>query len=71
MSAVKSLARKGDVIFMDSAAHDCLRTGARLSRAKVIKFNCADPVDLERAVKKHRGKYAGALIVTEQVNKYL
>ena len=67
MSAVKSLAKPSDVIFMDAAAHDCLRTGARLSRAKIIKFKSADPVDLLRVVKKHRRKHASALIVTEKV----
>lgn len=37
MAAVKGIARQGDLVLIDAAAHDCLRTGARLSRATVVK----------------------------------
>ncbi|KAI8465370.1 MAG: pyridoxal phosphate-dependent transferase [Monoraphidium minutum] len=67
MAAVKGVARQGDLILMDAAAHDCLRTGARLSRATVVKFKSADPGDLERLLRKHRHKHTNALIVTEAI----
>lgn len=68
MAPLKALATKGDVIFIDEASHDSFKTGARDSRAKVIKFKSNEPTALKRLISKHRKLYASAFIVIEAVS---
>lgn len=69
MAAVKALATKGDVVFMDGASYESLGTGARDSRAKVVKFKSNEATDLKRLISKYRKSYASAFIVAEAVSK--
>lgn len=51
-----SIPQKDDVIFYDELAHACIKDGARLSFATKYPFRHNDLEDLERKLKKNRGK---------------
>lgn len=67
VGVLQGLAETGDVIFSDRLNHASLIDGARLSRAKVVVYEHADPEDLRQKLASHRGTGRGALIVTESL----
>lgn len=67
ISTVFALFHQGDVIFSDQHNHSSLVDGCRLSHAKVIPFPHRDYDALEKLVKKHRGSFNGAGIISDGV----
>jgi 8-amino-7-oxononanoate synthase len=67
VGVVSALAGKEDVIFADKLSHASLIDGILLSGARFFRFRHNDTVHLEDLLKKERGKYRDALIVTESV----
>jgi 8-amino-7-oxononanoate synthase len=67
VGSVQALAGRDDIIFSDALNHASLIDGARLSRAKVIVYEHADPGDLGAKLKRHRGDGRGALVLTESL----
>jgi 8-amino-7-oxononanoate synthase len=65
VGVLQALANQEDVIFSDRLNHASLIDGARLSRARVVIFEHADPDDLRRKLVEHRSQGSGALVVTE------
>lgn len=65
--ALSSLVGRNDVIFSDQENHASIIEGTRSAAGDTIKFRHNDMEDLERALKEHRGKYEGAMIVADGV----
>ncbi len=65
VGTLQALATPNDVIFSDGLNHASLIDGARLSRARIVVYHHADPADLERKLRRERGAFGMALIVTE------
>jgi len=53
---LSSVPQRGDTIFYDELAHACIKDGARLSMASRFSFHHNDLNDLERKIKKAKGK---------------
>jgi glycine C-acetyltransferase len=66
-AALPPLVGKGDVIFSDRLNHASIIDGARLSRAKIIVYEHADPADLEAKIREHLPHYRRGLMVTDGV----
>jgi 8-amino-7-oxononanoate synthase len=64
---ISSLVNKEDVIFSDRLNHASIVDGILLSGAKYFRFRHNDAGHLETLLKKERGKFRKALIVTETV----
>lgn len=64
---ISSLYAKGDCIFLDRLSHASIIDGVILSRAKPFRFRHNDAGHLEAMLKKERGKFRDALIITESV----
>jgi len=58
---------KDDIIFSDRSNHASIVDGIMLSRANLSRFSHNDLNHLESLLKKERGRYKKALIVTESV----
>jgi 8-amino-7-oxononanoate synthase len=67
VGVVQGLAGRDDIVFSDSLNHASLIDGARLSRARVVIYEHADPADLERKLREQRSRGKGALVVTESL----
>lgn len=67
VGVVQALATRDDVLFSDRLNHASLIDGARLSRAKVVVYDHADPDDLRRRLREHRAQGRGALVLTESL----
>lgn len=67
LGILSSLAGPRDVIFSDRLNHASLLDGARLSGAKLIRYPHLDYGHLETQLKKFRGHFRKALIVSESV----
>lgn len=67
MSAISGVARKGDLLLMDKLCHASLRSGAKLSGAKIVNFKHNDYADAERLINKHKRQYKQLFIVIEGV----
>ena len=67
LATIPALVGKEDVIFSDELNHASIIDGARLSRAKIIRFKHANADDLDRQVNEHLGNYHRGLIVTDGV----
>lgn len=65
LGALQGLLRKGDVAVVDAKAHMCLLDGAKLSGATLALFDHNDPVSLDRALEKAKGKRR--LVVVEGI----
>jgi glycine C-acetyltransferase len=66
-AAIGPLVGKEDVIFTDRLNHASIIDGCRLSGAKIVIYEHADPVDAERVIREHRENYRRALLVTDGV----
>jgi 8-amino-7-oxononanoate synthase len=67
MGVIPALVDKNDLILIDELSHASTFLGAKLSRAKIIKFNHNNVDDLENKLIKYRNKYLKCLILTEGV----
>lgn len=67
VGVLQALVDREDVLFSDRLNHASLIDGARLSRAKVVLYDHADPGDLERKLRAHRAEGTAALVVTESL----
>jgi len=65
MSCVAGIARKGDVLLMDKLCHASLKSGAKLSAAKIVYFKHNDFQDAEKKIKSN--KYKKLIMVIEGV----
>jgi 8-amino-7-oxononanoate synthase len=55
-AVLSSLPQRGDTILYDELAHACIKDGARLSMASRFSFKHNDVDDLEKKLKKSKGK---------------
>lgn len=62
-----ALAGPGDLILCDELSHSCIRTGASLSKAKVLVFRHNDVAHVEELLTAHRGQAKHAVIATEGI----
>ena len=67
LAAIPALVGKGDVIFSDELNHASIIDGCRLSRARVVRYNHCDPIDLSRVLKEQRFDFPHALVITDGV----
>ncbi len=66
-AAIPPLVGREDVIFSDRLNHASIIDGARLSRAKIVVYEHADPEDLEAQVRSFLPQYRRGLVVTDGV----
>jgi glycine C-acetyltransferase len=66
MGIIATLAQEPDTIFSDGLNHSSIIDAARLSRARKVIYRHRDMADLERRLKRHRGK-GEKFIVTESI----
>ena len=66
LATIPALVGKGDVIFSDRLNHASIIDGCRLSRAKIVAYEHADPDDLRRQIAAET-EYGRRLIVTDGV----
>lgn len=62
-----ALNRRGDVVFSDKLNHASIIDGMKLSEGKFFRFPHNDMEALERLLKRERGNYKNAFIITESV----
>jgi len=55
-AVLSSIPQRGDTILYDELAHACIKDGARLSMASRFSFHHNDLDDLEKKIKKAKGK---------------
>ncbi len=67
LGTIPALVGKEDVIFSDELNHASIIDGARLSRARIVRYAHCDVEDLERVIQENKGTYRRALIVTDGV----
>lgn len=67
LGTIPALVGKQDVIFSDELNHASIIDGARLSRAKIIRYEHCNPDDLKQKLEEHREQYPHALVVTDGV----
>jgi 8-amino-7-oxononanoate synthase len=65
VAVISTLAGDGDVIFSDELNHASIIDGCRLSKAKVCIYRHCDMNDLEKKLKKEKGKKR--LIITDSI----
>ena len=67
LATIPALVGKEDAIFSDELNHASIIDGARLSGAKIIRYNHCDPADLERALVEQRKNFSRAMVITDGV----
>ena len=67
LSAVPALVGKNDLIFSDELNHASIIDGCRLSGAKIVRFNHADPESLAAKLEEYKGYDCRKLVVTDGV----
>ena len=67
LGVISALANKNDLILIDSLSHSSSFMGAKLTKAKVIKYKHNCIIDLEKKLIKYRKKYHKCMILTEGV----
>jgi len=67
LGIISSFFKKGDVIFSDRLSHASIIDGAKLSGARLFRFQHNDSNHLEYLLKKERHKFKYSLIVTEAI----
>ncbi|MBZ0273067.1 glycine C-acetyltransferase [bacterium] len=66
-AVIPALVGKEDAIFSDALNHASIIDGARLSRAKVIVFDHADPADFDRKAKEHAANFRRTMLISDGV----
>ena len=66
LGAISSLLERGDVVYLDKQDHACIIDGARLSFARIRKFEHNDPEALRRLMRADAGA-RGRLVVVDGV----
>ncbi|MFH1678100.1 MAG: 8-amino-7-oxononanoate synthase [Candidatus Omnitrophota bacterium] len=67
LGIISALYKKGDVVFSDRLNHASIIDGIRLSGAKLFRFPHNGTGYLESLLKKQRGNFNEALIITETI----
>ena len=67
IGAIEALVGKEDVIFSDELNHASIIDGSRLSARRIVRFQHANPEDLENKVKENQGTYKHGLVITDGV----
>ena len=67
LGTIPALVGKEDAIFSDELNHASIIDGSRLSGAKIIRYNHADPQHLDEQLKAHRSQYRRAMVITDGV----
>lgn len=67
LGTIPALVTEGDAIFSDELNHASIIDGARLSRAKIIRYPHLDMDALENLLKQERSNYKKAMIITDGV----
>ncbi|MBX6326155.1 MAG: aminotransferase class I/II-fold pyridoxal phosphate-dependent enzyme [Chthoniobacterales bacterium] len=65
LGTISGLLRKSDVAILDNRSHLSLRDGALLSRCRAEKFEHNDPISLDAALSRHKGRRQ--LVVVEGI----
>jgi glycine C-acetyltransferase len=66
-AAIAPLVGKEDCIFSDRLNHASIIDGCRLSGAKILVYEHANPADAERVIRENIGNYRRGLLVTDGV----
>jgi len=64
---VPALAEAGDLVLLDSLGHSCMAAGARLSGARILRFEHNDLDDLKSILTAQRARFRRVMILTERV----
>lgn len=64
---VPALTEASDLVLLDSLCHSCMAAGARLSGARILRFEHNDLTELERILSAQRQRFRRVLILTERV----
>ncbi|SHG25632.1 glycine C-acetyltransferase [Ornithinibacillus halophilus] len=69
MAAISAVMDKNDAILSDELNHASIIDGCRLSKAKIIRFNHSDMVDLRKKAKEavESGQYNKIMVITDGV----
>ena len=67
IGAISSIVGSRDLIIADKLSHSCIIEGAKLSGAKLIRYNHNDYSHLKKILEKERGDYKNCLIISEAV----
>jgi len=67
LGVIPTLVGEDDLIFSDELNHASIIDGCRLSKAAIIRFNHADPKDLENKLKENKDKNCRKLVITDGV----
>jgi glycine C-acetyltransferase len=67
VGTIPALVGKEDVIFSDELNHASIIDGARLSKAKIIRYEHCNPEDLKLKLETYRSQFPHALVVTDGV----
>ena len=67
LGVVSTVVNRDDVIFSDKLNHASIIDGMKLSMAKFYRYKHLDYENLEELLKKHRGEYKKAVIISESV----
>jgi len=67
LGTIPALVGKEDMIFSDELNHASIIDGCRLSGAKIVRYDHADPDSLEQVILENEGKYRRGLIITDGV----
>lgn len=67
LGVISTLARKGDIVFSDKLNHASIIDGMKLSDADFKRYKHLDYDNLEDLLKKYRGQYKNAIIVSESI----
>jgi 8-amino-7-oxononanoate synthase len=64
---VPALTEASDLVLLDSLCHSCMAAGARLSGARILRFEHNDLTELESILSAQRKRFRRVLILTERV----
>lgn len=67
LATIPALVTNQDVIFSDELNHASIIDGCRLSRAKIVRYEHCNPLDLRDKLEQFRKDYPRALVVTDGV----
>lgn len=67
LGVISAIIGKGDIVFSDKLNHASIIDGMRLSEGDFLRYKHCDYDNLEILLKKKRGEYKRALIVSESV----